>query len=153
RDGPDGVERLRPGLGPDGADGKVRGPVDGGEAREPPGSAGRVSRSERAQEGHPVLPRLPRRGARRQLRPVSGAGPPPARPVVADRGVPPYPLRMSLPPLHRFSGLYLSWIGWLCRAVILLLGNFFPFPLTFATPGQFFLAIVDVEVFFVLLIW
>ncbi|HZE99282.1 MAG TPA: hypothetical protein VE981_19920 [Planctomycetota bacterium] len=60
---------------------------------------------------------------------------------------------MPAPPLHRFSGLYLSWIGALCGAVIVLLYNLLPFPLTFATPGLFFLSIVQVEVFFALLIW
>ena len=60
---------------------------------------------------------------------------------------------MTLPPLHRSSGLYLSWIGGLCGAVVLLLGDVFPFPLTFATPAAFFLCLVQVEVFLVLLVW
>lgn len=60
---------------------------------------------------------------------------------------------MSLPPLHRSAGLYLTWIGSLCGAVVLLLGDVLPFPLTFATPGAFFLSLVQLEVFFVLLVW
>jgi len=60
---------------------------------------------------------------------------------------------MTLPPLHRSSGLYLSWIGGLCGAVIFLLGKILPYPLPFATPGLFFLSLVEVEVFFVLLVW
>jgi hypothetical protein len=60
---------------------------------------------------------------------------------------------MTLPPVHRSSGLYLSWIGGLCGTVVLLLGNVLPFPLTFATPSAFFLSLVDVELFFALLIW
>jgi len=60
---------------------------------------------------------------------------------------------MTLPPLHRSSGLYLSWIGGLCGAVVFLLGNVLPYPLPFATPGAFFLSLVEVEVFFALLVW
>src|SRR5260221_2769527 len=60
---------------------------------------------------------------------------------------------MTLPPLHRSSGLYLSWIGGLCGAVIVLLGNILPYPLPFATPGAFFISLVEVEVFFALLVW
>ena len=60
---------------------------------------------------------------------------------------------MSLPPLHRASTLYLSWIGALCATVVVLLGNVFPFPLPFATPDAFFLSLVEVELFFALLAW
>lgn len=60
---------------------------------------------------------------------------------------------MTLPPLHRSAGLYLSWIGGLCGAVVLLLGDVLPFPLPFATPAAFFLCLVQVEVFFALLVW
>ena len=60
---------------------------------------------------------------------------------------------MTLPPLHRSAGLYLSWIGGLCGAVVLLLADLYPFPLTFATPASFFLCLVEVEVFFLLLVW
>jgi len=60
---------------------------------------------------------------------------------------------MGLPPLHRSAALYLAWIGGLCGGVVLLLANLFPFPLPFATPGAFFGAVVELEIFFVLLIW
>jgi hypothetical protein len=60
---------------------------------------------------------------------------------------------MTLPPLHKSAGLYLSWIGGLCGAVLLLLGNLLPYPVPFATPGNFFLCIVELEVFFALLVW
>jgi hypothetical protein len=60
---------------------------------------------------------------------------------------------MTLPPLHKSAGLYLSWIGGLCGAVLILLGNLLPYPVPFATPGNFFLCIVELEVFFALLVW
>jgi hypothetical protein len=60
---------------------------------------------------------------------------------------------MTLPPLHRSAGLYLSWIGALSGGVMLLLGEVFPFPLPFATPAAFFVSLVEVEIFFVLLVW
>jgi hypothetical protein len=60
---------------------------------------------------------------------------------------------MTLPPIHKAAGLYLSWIGALCGAVLLLLGNLLPYPVPFATPANFFLCIVELEVFFALLIW
>jgi hypothetical protein len=59
----------------------------------------------------------------------------------------------SLPPIHKATGLYLTWIGVLCGAVLLLLGNLLPYPVPFATPGNFFLCIVELEVFFALLVW
>lgn len=60
---------------------------------------------------------------------------------------------MVLPPLHQSAALYLSWIGGLCGAIVLLLADVFPFTLPFATPGNFFAAIVVLEVFFALLVW
>ncbi|HEV3029263.1 MAG TPA: hypothetical protein VG457_16915, partial [Planctomycetota bacterium] len=60
---------------------------------------------------------------------------------------------MTLPPFHRSAGLFLSWIGGLCGTVVFLLGNVFPYPLPFATPAAFFLSLVEVEVFFALLVW
>jgi len=60
---------------------------------------------------------------------------------------------MTLPPFHRSTALYLSWIGGLCGAVVVLLGNIFPQPLPFATPAVFFISLVEVEVFFALLVW
>jgi hypothetical protein len=59
----------------------------------------------------------------------------------------------GFPPIHRSSGLYLAWIGSLCGTIVLLLGDLFPFPLTFATPSAFFLSLVQIEVFFALLVW
>jgi len=60
---------------------------------------------------------------------------------------------MTSPSLRRSTGLYLSWIGGLCGAVVVLLGNIFPQPLPFATPEAFFVSLVEVEVFFALLVW
>src|SRR6185436_6931105 len=60
---------------------------------------------------------------------------------------------MSLPPLHKTTALHLSWLGGLCGAIVLLLGEVLPFRLPFATPGNFFSAIVGLEIFFALLIW
>ena len=60
---------------------------------------------------------------------------------------------MTLPPLHQSTALYLSWIGGLCGGFVLLLADVLPFPLPFATPANFFGAIVELEIFFVLLIW
>jgi hypothetical protein len=60
---------------------------------------------------------------------------------------------MTLPPLHRAAALYLSWIGGLCGAIVLMLADLLPFPLPFATPQNFFACIVAVELFFILLIW
>lgn len=60
---------------------------------------------------------------------------------------------MTLPPLHRSTALYLSWIGGLCAGIVLLLADLLPFPLPFATPANFFGAIVELEIFFVLLVW
>jgi hypothetical protein len=60
---------------------------------------------------------------------------------------------MTLPPLHQSAALYLTWIGGLCGAFVLLLGEVLPFPLPFATPATFFLSVVEVEIFLVLLVW
>ena len=60
---------------------------------------------------------------------------------------------MTLPPLHQSAALYLSWIGGLCAGIVVLLGNVLPFPLPFATPANFFSSIVELEIFFVLLVW
>jgi hypothetical protein len=60
---------------------------------------------------------------------------------------------MTLPPLHKSAALYLSWIGGLCGAVVLLLADLLPFPLPFATPKNFFACVVAVQIFFILLIW
>ncbi|HVR82878.1 MAG TPA: hypothetical protein VMU54_01120 [Planctomycetota bacterium] len=60
---------------------------------------------------------------------------------------------MTLPPVHRSAGLFLFWIGGLCGTVVFLLGNVLPYPLPFATPAAFFLSLVEVEIFFALLIW
>ena len=60
---------------------------------------------------------------------------------------------MALPPLHRAAALYLSWIGGLCGAIVLMLAEILPFQLLFATPGNFFACIVSVELFFILLAW
>src|SRR5256885_1493964 len=60
---------------------------------------------------------------------------------------------MSFPPLHKATALYLSWLGGLCGAIVLMLGEILPFRLPFATPGNFFGAIVGLEIFFVVLVW
>jgi hypothetical protein len=60
---------------------------------------------------------------------------------------------MTLPPLQRAATLALSWIGVLCGTIVILLGNLFPQPLPFATPAAFFISLVEVEVFFALLVW
>jgi hypothetical protein len=60
---------------------------------------------------------------------------------------------MSLPPLHKATALYLAWISGLCAAVVLMLADLLPFPLPFATPDAFFGAVVELEIFFVLLVW
>lgn len=60
---------------------------------------------------------------------------------------------MNVPPLHRSSGLYLTWIGGLCGAVVLLLAEIFPFPIPFATSGAFFLSLAQLELFMALLVW
>lgn len=60
---------------------------------------------------------------------------------------------MPIPPLHRSGALYLSWIGALCGAVILLLADVLPFAVPFAGPGGFFTCIVELEIAFVLLAW
>ena len=60
---------------------------------------------------------------------------------------------MALPPIHQSTALYLSWIGALCGAFVLLLAEILPVPLPFATPAGFFTAVVEVEIFFVLLVW
>lgn len=60
---------------------------------------------------------------------------------------------MTLPPLHKPAALYLAWIGGLCGAIVLMLADILPFPLPFATPGNFFACIVAVEVAFILLVW
>jgi len=60
---------------------------------------------------------------------------------------------MVFPPLHKSTGLYLSWVGGLCGAIVLMLGEVLPLRLTFATPGHFFTSIVALEIFFVLLVW
>ena len=60
---------------------------------------------------------------------------------------------MAIPPLHQSSGHYLGWVGGLCGAIVLLLGEVLPFRLPFATPGNFFVSLVVLELFFVLLIW
>ena len=53
---------------------------------------------------------------------------------------------MSIPPLHRSGALYLSWIGGLCGAVILLLADVLPFAVSFATPASFLTCIVELEI-------
>src|SRR5262245_17510808 len=60
---------------------------------------------------------------------------------------------MTLPPLHQSAALYLSWIGGLCAGIVIFLSDLLPVPLPFATPANFFGAIVELELFFVLLIW
>jgi len=60
---------------------------------------------------------------------------------------------MPLPALHRSAALYLSWIGGLCGAVILLLADVLPFAVSFATPAAFFTCIVELELAFILLAW
>lgn len=60
---------------------------------------------------------------------------------------------MGFPPLHQSTGLYLAWIGGLCGAVVLMLADILPFPLPFATPDRFFLCVVELEIFFILLLW
>jgi hypothetical protein len=60
---------------------------------------------------------------------------------------------MTLPPIHQSAALYLSWIGGLCGGYFVLLGGLLPFPLPFATPANFFASIVELEIFFVLLVW
>jgi len=60
---------------------------------------------------------------------------------------------MKLPPLHKAAALYLSWIGGLCGAIVVLLADVLPFPLPFATPGNFFACVVELEIFFALLVW
>jgi len=60
---------------------------------------------------------------------------------------------MKLPPLHQSTALFLSWIGGLCGGIVLLLADLLPFPLPFATPANFFGAVVAMEIFFVLLVW
>lgn len=60
---------------------------------------------------------------------------------------------MTLPPLHQSAALYLSWIGGLCGAIVLMLADLLPFALPFATPDAFFSALVALEVFFALLVW
>ncbi|HLY09834.1 MAG TPA: hypothetical protein VKW04_11065 [Planctomycetota bacterium] len=60
---------------------------------------------------------------------------------------------MFLPPFQRSSAVYLSWVGGLSGTVVLLLGGVFPHPLPFATPAAFFLSLVEVEIFFALLVW
>jgi hypothetical protein len=60
---------------------------------------------------------------------------------------------MAFPPLHKSAGLWLAWIGGLCGAIVLLLADLLPFRLPFATPENFFACIVELEIFFVLLVW
>jgi len=60
---------------------------------------------------------------------------------------------MKLPPLHQSTALYLSWIGALCGGFVLLLADLLPFALPFASPATFFLCVVELELFFVLLVW
>src|SRR6185295_11340847 len=60
---------------------------------------------------------------------------------------------MPIPPLHRSGALYLSWIGGLCGAVIVLLADVLPFAISFATPSSFLTCIVELEIAFVLLVW
>jgi len=60
---------------------------------------------------------------------------------------------MKLPPLHQSTALYLSWIGALCGGFVLLLADLLPFALPFASPATFFLCVVELEIFFVLLVW
>jgi hypothetical protein len=60
---------------------------------------------------------------------------------------------MQLPPLHQSTALFLSWIGGLCGGFVLLLADVLPFPLPFATPASFFGAVVELEIFFVLVVW
>lgn len=60
---------------------------------------------------------------------------------------------MGFPPLEKSPGLWLSWIGGFCGGILLILGDVLPFQIPFATPGSFFLCIVEYELFFALLIW
>jgi hypothetical protein len=60
---------------------------------------------------------------------------------------------MGFPPLHKSAALWLAWIGGLCGAIVLLLADLLPFRLPFATPENFFACIVELEIFFALLVW
>jgi hypothetical protein len=60
---------------------------------------------------------------------------------------------MTLPPLHKSAGLYIAWIGGLCGAIVLMLADVLPIRLSFATPENFFSCMVELEIFFILLLW
>jgi len=60
---------------------------------------------------------------------------------------------MAFPPLHKSAALYLAWIGGLCGAIVLMLADLLPFRLAFASPDNFFACIVELEIFFALLVW
>jgi hypothetical protein len=60
---------------------------------------------------------------------------------------------MRFPPLHKSTALHLAWIGGLCGAIILMLADLLPYRLPFATPDKFFAAVIELEIFFVLLVW
>jgi hypothetical protein len=60
---------------------------------------------------------------------------------------------MRLPPLQKSVALHLAWISGLCGAIILMLADLLPVRLPFATPDKFFAAVIELEIFFVLLVW
>jgi len=49
--------------------------------------------------------------------------------------------------------LYLSWVGTLCGALLLLLGDVSPVRLGFVRPGTLFTCLLEVEIAFVLFAW
>lgn len=60
---------------------------------------------------------------------------------------------MGFPPVQKATVLYLTWIGGLCGAIVLMLSDLAPFQLPFAAPEAFFDALVELEIFFILLVW
>jgi hypothetical protein len=57
------------------------------------------------------------------------------------------PARPSLLPL------YFSWLGTLTAALVLMLGEILPLRLTFVTPGTLFTCLLEVQVFYMVLVW
>jgi hypothetical protein len=58
-----------------------------------------------------------------------------------------------LPERPSLLPLYLSWVGTLTGALVLMLGEILPVRLTFVTSGSLFTCFLEVQVFYLVLVW
>lgn len=60
---------------------------------------------------------------------------------------------MDRAPLQRTVVLYLAWLAAIGGALIVMLGDLLPIPLTFVRPETLFTCFLECQVFFVVMVW